>query len=516
MTEYRDIIKRIRLGMGNREIQRDTGIHRTIIRSLRAIAEVEGWLDADKALPTEEQIQRVREGAQGKKQSHHPLYAYIEDFRGWVKAEHSYVVMHQLIRERFACSEATIRRFVQKYFPSRPRPVMRRPTAPGQHMEVDFGYLGITYDPDSRRNRKTYVFSGRLRHSRLAYREVVFDQKAATFMLCHINAFEYFGGVPAMAIPDNTKAAVIQASYQDPLINRVYHELAEHYGFLISPCPPYQPRKKGGVENDIKYIKGNFWPLFKEKQKALGRETPRYDELVRELKRWTQEVSEQRLIGGVGRTPREIFESEENCALKELPSCRWDPVSWGCPRVGDDFLIQFEKAFYSVPYQYIGFRVVALGNRQTVRVFADSAEIARHPRAERPWQVVRNPLHAPPELEEYMNSSTEGLIRWAYRTGAAVGQVAEIILGDKVVDGMRPTRALLRLAGKYSAERLARACERALRYQTASYRSVKNILAKKLDALPISDSTEPSGQKVFRFQRQGVDFDPAFVLNSHN
>lgn len=81
MTEYRDIIRRMRLGMGNREIQRDTGIHRTIIRDLRGIAEVEGWMDPETALPTHEQIQRVKEGAQGKKQSQHPLYAYVEDFR---------------------------------------------------------------------------------------------------------------------------------------------------------------------------------------------------------------------------------------------------------------------------------------------------------------------------------------------------------------------------------------------------------------------------------------------------
>ena len=110
-----------------------------------------------------------------------------------------------------------------------------------------------------------------------------FSQKAQAFFLGHIHAYEYFGGVSEKSIPDNTKAAVIEASYQDPVINRAYHELAEHYGFLISPCPPYQPRKKGGVENDIKYVKNNFWPLFKEKQKALGREVPHFEDLAAEL-----------------------------------------------------------------------------------------------------------------------------------------------------------------------------------------------------------------------------------------
>jgi transposase len=509
MTEYREIVRRLRAGMGLREIQRDTGMHRTIVRAIRGIAEVEGWLEEQQPLPSEEAIQKVRAGAQGKKKQRHPLLGYLEEFRQWVKAGHSFVVMHLLIKDRYPCSEATVRRFVQRYLPSGKKPVMVRETVPGRDMEVDFGYLGITHDRQSGRNRRTHVFSGRLRHSRLAYREITFDQKARTFFLCHMHAYEYFGGVASKTIPDNLKAAVIKASYQDPLINRVYHSLAEHYGFLISPCPPGDPRKKGGVENDIKYVKRNFWPLFVERQKAMGREVPEFQDLASALERWTREVSETRTISGFGRTPREIFESEERQQLLELPSWRWDPMSWAEPMVGDDFLVQFEKAFYSVPYQYIGKRVVVLGTLQRVRIFDGIVEIALHPRAERPWQIVRNPLHAPPYLEQYLDSSSEGLIRWAHRIGESVGQVAELIMADKAVDGMRPLRALIRLAQKYPADRVQRACTRALCYDTASYTSVKAILARGLEGLPPEDATEPSGQQVFRFQRRGGDFDCA-------
>jgi transposase len=507
MTEYREIVRRLRAGMGLREIQRDTGMHRTIVRAIRGMAEVEGWLEEQQPLPSEEAVQKVRAGAQGKKKQRHPLLGYLEEFRQWMKAGHSFVVMHLLIKDRYPCSEATVRRFVQRYLPSGKKPVMVRETVPGRDMEVDFGYLGITHDRQSGRNRRTHVFSGRLRHSRLAYREITFDQKARTFFLCHMHAYEYFGGVASKTIPDNLKAAVIKASYQDPLINRVYHSLAEHYGFLISPCPPGDPRKKGGVENDIKYVKRNFWPLFVERQKAMGREVPEFQDLTSALERWTREVSETRTISGVGRTPREIFESEERQQLLELPSYRWDPMSWAEPRVGDDFLVQFEKAFYSVPYQYIGKRVVVLGTLQRVRIFDGIVEIALHQRGERPWQIVRNPLHAPPYLQQYLDSSSEGLIRWAHRIGESVGQVAELIMADKAVDGMRPLRALIRLAQKYPADRVQRACTRALCYDTASYTSVKAILARGLEGLPPEDATEPSGQQVFRFQRRGGDFD---------
>jgi transposase len=516
MTEFKDLVRRYRAGEGIRQIQRDTGIHRTTLREFRGVAEVEGWLDSTKPLPSEEEIQKVRLGAVGRKDSEHPLCAYREEFRRWVEEGYSFVVMRQLIKERYSCSEATVRRFVGRYFPSGMKPVMVRTTVPGRDMEVDFGYLGITYDPHSRRNRKTYVFSARLRHSRLAYRERVFNQKARTFLLCHMHAFEYFGGVPCKAIPDNLKAAVIIASYQDPVINRVYHELAEHYGFLISPCPPYDPKKKGGVENDIKYVKGNFWPLFKEKQRALGREVPNGEDLAAELERWTKEVSETRVIRGVGRSPREIFEAEEKQALKSLPANRWDALSWATPLVGADFLVQFQNAFYSVPYKHIGTRVVVLGGMHTVRIIAGVAEIALHQRASRAWQIVRNPLHAPPELEQYMNSTAAGLLDWSYRIGEAVGKVAENIMSDKAVDGLRPVRSLIQLSKKYSPQRLVKACQRALLYDTAAYRSVKSILENRLDGLPLDDATQPSGQRVFRFQRQGRDFDPLTPPHSQN
>jgi transposase len=500
------------MGMGPRAIQRDTGVHRTIIRGLRDLAEVEGWLEIQDPLPSEEDIQKVRARTRGEAGREHPLYAYLEEFRHWVKEGYTYVVMHQMIRERYPCSEPTVRRFVQKYLAGGPKPVMVRPTVAGRDMEVDFGYLGISYDEQTRRNRRTFLFSGRLRHSRLAWREAGFRQNAPVFFTAHIHAFEYFGGVPAKSVPDNLKAAVITASYEDPVINRAYHELAEHYGFLISPCPPYQPQKKGGVENDIKYVKRNFWPLFREKQRALGREVPHFADLQKELERWSREVAETRMIGGVGRSPREIFESEERAALNPLPPQRWDPLSWAQPLVGADFLIQFERAFYSVPYAHIGARVVVLGSRHTVRIFRDCREIARHPRASRRWQIVRNPLHAPPQLEQYMNTSSEGLLQWSFRIGEPVGKVAQSILADKAVDGMRPVRALLHLAGKYSPQRLIRACERALLYQTPSYRSVKEILVKNLD----TGGQGPLAQRRFRFQRRGTDFDPAYILQSCN
>ncbi len=58
--ELRDVIKRLRMGQGIRRIHAETGVHRTIIRSLRDTAEAKGWLNVDSAVPSEEEVQQAR------------------------------------------------------------------------------------------------------------------------------------------------------------------------------------------------------------------------------------------------------------------------------------------------------------------------------------------------------------------------------------------------------------------------------------------------------------------------
>jgi len=275
MVEKVDVIRRLRMNQSIRAINRETGIHRTIIRELRDIAVQKGWLEKRTPMPSELTLQKSLDYLH-KIQDHlaHPLDTWKEEIKRWVDMKYSFIVIHQLVCQYYQCSESTVRRYIHRRFPSEPKAVMVRNSKPGEVMEVDFGYLGITYDPDEKRNRKTHLFSGRFRYSRKAYRERVFDQKEQTFFAAHIHAFEYFGGVPQKVVPDNTKAAVVKASFEDPIVNRAYRNLACHYGFLISPCLPYKARHKGGVENDIKYVKNNFWPLFKEQERQKGREIP--------------------------------------------------------------------------------------------------------------------------------------------------------------------------------------------------------------------------------------------------
>jgi transposase len=509
MVEKVDVIRRLRLNQSIRAINRETGIHRTIIRELRDIAIQKGWLKETTPLPSEYALQEALYHLHNVQVQHqHPLDIWKEEIKRWVDARYSFTVIHQLVGQYYQCSESTVRRYIHRHFPSEPKAVMVRTSIPGEVMEVDFGYLGISYDPFEKRNRKTYLFSGRLRHSRKAYRERVFDQKQETFFEAHIHAFEYFYGVPQKVVPDNLKAAIVKASFEEPIVNRAYRDLACYYGFLVSPCLPYNARHKGGVENDIKYVKNNFWPLFKEQQRQKGREIPDASELETALAQWTREVSEQRIIRGVGRSPHDIFESEEKQALHQLPPSRWDPVSWAQAKVHENWRIQFENAFYSVPYRYIGKTLLVMANSKAVHIFFEHKQIAIHRRATRAWEYVRKTEHAPPKPEEYMSATRQSLLWWAHKIGPSVGLVAKAIFNTKGVDGLRPVRALLSFEKRYTASRLDAACKRALLYDTPTYQSVKAILIKNLDTLDPDIPVESTGQQQFHFARQSGYFDP--------
>ena len=508
--ELQDIARRLRMGQSIKAIKRETGKHRRVIRRVLQLAEQEAWLDAERELPSEHQLQEVYHEQRGDEEGRrHPLDARRDQIEGWRREGYSFLVIHELLQQRgVEYSETTVRRYIHRHFPPPVRPVMRRETKPGEVMEVDFGHLGLTWDAATRSRRRTWVFSGRLRHSRRAYREVVFNQKQETFFACHMHAFEWFGGVSEKVTPDNLKAAIIVASFEEPLVNRAYRELALHYGFLISPCLPRRPEHKGGVEGDIKYVKRNFLPLFREAQKERGHEPPDAGELIEELERWNRESYEEHVVQKVGRTPLELFESEEAQALIPLSLTRWNPVVCKELSVGPDWRVQFEKAFYTVPYRLIGERVLVLGNSQVVRIFLDFQEVTAHPRAKQSWQVMRRPEHAPPQLEQYLNLTHDGLVQWAKRLGPSVALVAQEIFADQAVDGMRPVRALIRLADKYTTQRLEAACRRAMHFATPSYRSVKNILVHELDRLPPQQPAQPEdGQIQFRFAREPGYFD---------
>ncbi len=283
-------------------------------------------------------------------------------------------------------------------------------------------------------------------------------------------------------------AAVIKASWEDPLVNRAYRSLAEHYGFCISPCLPATPEHKGGVESYVKYAKRNYWPCLKDREHRIGHEVPRLAEAVRYLAEWNDTVCETRMIAKVGHTVPELFAIESQ-ALLPLPPARWDPLGCAMAKVSVDWRIQFQKAFYSVPYRYIGERVLITATRHPAdrRAFESHTSLAVC-RESRTWTARGR------SLSRHLFEGARAGCLWH---GDACGLMADAILSNRAVDGIRPLRALVGLKNRYPVAAIDEVCARLLSYGAVGYTSVKNELAhdQKLACVP---------PPAFRFARQAT------------
>ena len=69
-----------------------------------------------------------------------------------------------------------------------------------------------------------------------------------------MRALTAIGGCPEKLVPDNLKSGVTNALYYDPVLNRAYYELAQHYGIAIVPARVRRPRDKSSVESAVKHV----------------------------------------------------------------------------------------------------------------------------------------------------------------------------------------------------------------------------------------------------------------------
>lgn len=501
MLDIREIIHRLRGGHSDRRIHREIGVDRSIIKKVRGLSILHQWLNPSFAMPNDEEISKFWNSI-SKAPKSHPLDLHRDLIEQWKKEGCSAVVIHRLLEDKCPCDVQVVRRYLKKYFPKQADPVMVRHTVAGQDLDIDFGYLGKFLD-DEGNIRKAWVFSFRLRHSRRTYREVVLDQNSQTFFMAHIRAFEWFGGVPKNVILDNCKAAITQCTIDNDMIRRSYQELAEHYGFIISPCLPRTPEHKGGVEGDVKYTKSNFLSYFSAQQKEKNIAMALLRELIDALALWGNDVADMHIVHGVGRSPIEIFNSEEKKALKSLPKSRWELTSWSQCVVRRDWRIMYDCSYYAVPYELIGKTVQICATSSLVRIFHDHKEVAFHERSKKKWEYKRKAEYAPPIQEAVLQCSREGLLSLAEVVGPFTYQLTFAILSHPTIDKLKPIRHLLNLANKYSKERLEKACQRACTYKLFSYASIKNILENNLDGQSIEPSSTDKIVPIqqFRFER---------------
>jgi hypothetical protein len=317
----------------------------------------------------------------------------------------------------------------------------------------------------------------RLSYSRLDFYKKVYDQKVETFILCHIEAFHYFGGIPKNIKIDNLKAAILEANFYEPVYQKLYKEFADYYGFHSLPCRIYQPNDKGKVESGIKYVKNNFF---------AGRKFKNEDELDKKLYQWMENAN-QRIHGTTQKIPREEFNSKEKSALLKLPLQEFCLSQVGTRKVYHDCHVFINHNYYSVPYQYVGKEVqIEVGNH-VVKIYFNHEIIATHAEIKGKGEFSTTSSHYP---KYKCMSDTEFQEKYQIKM-AQIGHYAEqlffSVLKTRKSGWTRPVQGILSLAKKYSADVVNRSCQRALAFGASEYQIIKNICQNGSYNLPLEN-----------------------------
>jgi hypothetical protein len=348
-------------------------------------------------------------------------------------------------------------------------PVRRLECEPGEEAQVDFGTGAPLIGPDGKR-RKTHVLRIVLSYSRKAYSQAVTRQTTENFILCLENAFGHFGGVPKRLILDNLKAAVQKADWFDPDLNPKLRSFAEHYGIAVLPNRPYKPQHKGKIERGVGYVQDNG---------LKGRTFPSLEEQNLFLLDWERTVADTRLHGTTRQQVGKIFTEVERSLLQPLPRERFPFFHEGRRIVHRDGHVEVDRAYYSVPPEYLGRRLWVRWDARMVRVFNDKMEqIAVHPKHE-PGRFSTDRNHIASEKITGVERGAAWLLSRARLIGPHSARWAEATIQTRGVQGMRVVQGLLSLTHRHDWAAIEKACQVAHGYSSFRLRTIRSLIDRQ-------------------------------------
>ena len=482
MPTIREVLYQHIKGNSQRQIARSFDLSRDTVRKYIELAKPENLtaLTSDYqlneiAIKVEEKL--YQNGARQKASAMEILVKYNEEIGNWLKQRNitHTQIQRLLLAEGVNVSNRSINRYIQKAFPKLPKNTIHIKTEPGQEAQVDFGYIGKMQDVEGK-NRKLYAFVMTLSHSRYRYVEFTFSQNQVSWAQLHINAFNFFGGVPNRIILDNLKAGVIKPDIYDPTLNETYSELSRFYSFTIDPTKVFKPEHKGKVERSIRIVK---------EQLIAGKSYHNIIEANSEAIKWCKNEISHRVCTTTGSKPIDLYLFEEKEHLLPMPSSVFDMPIWTRCRVQNDHHFVVKGNFYSVPTKYIGEEISVRLGMKTVTAYYKHQIIKTHPRNYNKGQWITDEKDYPKSALYYLENNPEKCLSCAKGIGNSTYQVISRILASGGRISLRKVQGILRLSQTYGNDRLEAACLRAVSYDNYTYEAISNILKNQLDQYSI-------------------------------
>jgi transposase len=364
--------------------------------------------------------------------------------------------------------------------------VMRQHHRPGEKTFVDFCDGIALTDPVTGERVPTQLFVGALGASSYTFACATLSQSLPAWLDCHVRMYAFYQGVSALTIPDNLRAGVNKPDRYEAELNPSYRELAEHYGTCVIPARVRKPRDKAKAEAAV--LVAQRWILAVLRHRTfshLAELNAAITELVVKLN--------ERVMRHVKESRRALYERLDRPALKPLPAAPYEYADWKQVKVNIDYHVSFDDHFYSVPYTLIGETLWCRASHRTVELLHKGKRVASHPRSFVKYAYSTIPEHRPASHRAHLQWTPSRLIKWGRSIGPHTAALVEHVIRSKPhpEQGYRSALGILRLASKHGADRLERACDKALRIQSPSYKTVKTMLAQRMESVPLRGEVDP-------------------------
>lgn len=506
MTNYREILRLKNMGFNNRQIADSSGATRqTVIAVLQRAAACElSYQDAETLSDRELAKLLFQQGANSK-----PMFM-MADYE-WVHRElvRPGVTLQLLWLEycdKCISGGATPYQLTQfkKYYreyAAQTKATMHLSRKPCELMEVDWaGQTAAITDDTTGEVIDAYVFVAVLPYSGYGYVEAFLNQTQSSWIAAHVNAYEYFGGVTRILVPDNLKTGVTKHTKSEIVLNRSYQEMAEHYGTAIIPTRVRTPKDKATVEGTVGIISTYILATIRNQKFFTLAEL---NTEIRERLHKFNHKPFQRKDGS-----RALLFVEERQFLLPLPARSYELAEWKKAIVQYNYHVLTDGHYYSVPYEYIKREVDVRLTRNVVEVFSDGSRICSHVRLyDRRNVYSTQQSHMPPNHQEYSQWNGDRFRSWAAKIGANTTVVVEALFAGYKVEqqGYRTCMSLLKLSEQFTPERLEAACGAALKYTPRpSYKAIQTILRSGRDKTP-DEPQVPAEASKYGFTR-GSDY----------
>ena len=276
-------------------------------------------------------------------------------------------VVLQRIREKGFSGEITIVRDLLRKLRGKAKnrqPFIRFESQPGEQVQVDWGHMGtLTYGENRRKLYGLAVLEG---HSRMLYVFFSHSQQQEYLHQGLLEAFIYFQGLPKEVLVDNMLTAVTERVGSIIRFNEAFLDFLGKFSITPRACTVRMPQEKGKVENSIKYIRQNFWPL---------RQFTDLADIQQQMRHWLANVANVRKHHTTGQRPVDRLRG-----LRPLPDLLPDCRQVCSLLVHKDFGIRFDGNVYTVPPWAIGKHVVLKADTTRLSVYFKDRMITCHAR----------------------------------------------------------------------------------------------------------------------------------------